>query len=136
MTMGGCALGCMCVWVEDAACFYRVPGVSVDVSLEAVGRRLASAGSIGVFGQRAQRPHAMDGWGVHGCYVVGEVEEWRRCDVPWRRAEGRKVGRPQPRLVSGATCVVELDYATMGARGWVMRRSSDARFGCVTLRTG
>ena len=73
VTMGGCALGCMCVWVEDAACFYQVPSVSVDVSLEAVGRRLASAGSIGVFGQRAQRLHAMDGWGVHGCYVV----RWR-----------------------------------------------------------
>ena len=70
---GGCALACMCVWVEDAACCYRVPGVPVDVSVEAVGRRLASAGSIGVFGQRAQRPHAMDGWGVHGCYVV----RWR-----------------------------------------------------------
>ena len=27
----------------------------------------------GMFGQRVQWPHAMDGWGVHGCYAV----RWR-----------------------------------------------------------
>ena len=70
--------GWVCAGVHvcvGGGCRVFLPGacVSDDVSLEAVGRRLASAGSSGVFGQRAQRPHAMDGWGVHGCYVV----RWR-----------------------------------------------------------
>ena len=51
----------------------------------------------GVFGQRVQWLHAMDGWGVHGCYVV----RWRSgaavmCGgdaLPVEKKGGRSPGR-------------------------------------------